>query len=234
MPENNDFTKQIQSYLASLRTAYDQQGQIGKILLPCLSLVVLCSLCAMSVALFRPRGASNVTPLPIPSAFPSDANAATPTPLFNFGPVTFTPFSVPTLPTSTPLPTLTPLPTGTPTLTPLPSTATPLPTQTSIPATVPRGGSVSIVVVNKAEEYVEIQNAGPGPVSLEGWKLVSETGNQACMLHGTLQAAATLRIWARKSTTGFPCGFTMNIWNDNTSDPAVLYNAQGQEVSRVP
>jgi hypothetical protein len=88
------------------------------------------------------------------------------------------------------------------------------------------------VAVNKADEYVEIQNAGPGAVDLNGWKLVSETGNQACTLHGTLGPGEVLRVWARKSTTGYPCGFTFNIWNDNTSDPAVLYNPQGQEVSR--
>ena len=83
-------------------------------------------------------------------------------------------------------------------------------------------------------EYVDLQNVGNAPVDLRGWRLVSETGSQACMLSGILQTNEVLRVWARKGDSGFSCGYSFNIWNDNQSDPAVLYNVQGEEVSRSP
>jgi hypothetical protein len=81
---------------------------------------------------------------------------------------------------------------------------------------------------------VEFQNRTNVAVDLGGWRLVSETGSQACPLRGTLQPNEVLRIWTRRGEPGFDCRFTFNIWNDNTPDPAVLYNSQGEEVSRFP
>jgi hypothetical protein len=93
---------------------------------------------------------------------------------------------------------------------------------------------VVIVIGNKPGEYVEIQNRTSGVVDLRGWRLVSEMGNQSCALRGMLQPDEVLRIWARRGEPGFDCRFGFNIWNDHTPDPAVLYNAQGEEVSRFP
>jgi hypothetical protein len=116
---------------------------------------------------------------------------------------------------------LTPLPTVTPTR--IPPTAT----ATSIP-------SVTIIHVNKTEEYVEIRNRTNAAVNLRGWRLISEVGNQSCALRGTLDPDEVLRIWARRGQPGFDCRLGSNIWDDNSPDPAVLYNAQGEEVSRFP
>jgi hypothetical protein len=121
------------------------------------------------------------------------------------------------------------IPTVTDTLVPT-ETATqapPTPTATS-------GGSVVIVTVDKAAEYVEIQNFTPAEVDLRGWRLVSELGDQSCDLRGTLQPNEVLRIWSRRGNPGFDCRFSGNIWRDNEVDPAVLYNPQGEEVSRYP
>jgi Lamin Tail Domain len=233
-----NITKQINSFLSALKTAYSQQGQIGKILLPGLVLLVFCCLCSVLVSVFRPRNASTIPPSPI--VLPGVGVVATPTALFSFA--SLTPFSVPTLPSSTPLPTLTPPPTGTETPTSvqlLPTvTASSIPTDTAIPTVIPAtatsSGSVLIVAVNKPREYVDIQNISTTPVDLSGWKLVSETGNQSCDLRGTLQPNEVLRIWARRGNPGFDCGFSIYIWKDNQADPAVLYNAQGEEVSRYP
>jgi hypothetical protein len=93
---------------------------------------------------------------------------------------------------------------------------------------------VVIIHVNKLEEYAEIQNLTADPVNLDGWRLVSEVGNQSCRLRGTLQPEEVLRIWARRGNPGLDCRFQNNIWRDNEPDPAVLYNPQGQEVSRFP
>jgi hypothetical protein len=91
-----------------------------------------------------------------------------------------------------------------------------------------------IIAVNKVEEYAEIRNFSQSPVNLRGWRLVSEAGNQSCNLRGTLDPGEVLRIWARRGNPGLNCRFPDEIWRDNAPDPAVLYNAQGEEVSRFP
>jgi hypothetical protein len=53
-------------------------------------------------------------------------------------------------------------------------------------------------------------------------------------LKGILEPKGVLRIWAGKGQSGISCGFKKDIWIDNEPDPAVLYNAYGEEVSRYP
>jgi hypothetical protein len=88
--------------------------------------------------------------------------------------------------------------------------------------------------MDKRAEYVDIENLTSAPINLRGWRLVSEVGNQSCALRGTLEANRVLRIWAQQGDPGFDCRFPNNIWRDNEPDPAVLYNPQGEEVSRFP
>jgi hypothetical protein len=225
-----NITKQINSLLSTLKRTYSQQGQVGKIVLPGLFLLVFCCLCSVLISLFRPQNSSTI--IPSPNALPSEGIVATPTALFNFDFPTFTPF--PTLSPSTAFPTGTALPTGTQTPTQILPTATgtSLPTVTNPPVTVTSGGSVLILTVDKPMEYVDIQNLSNVPVDLSGWRLVSETGDQSCPLRGVLQPNEVLRVWAREGTPGLSCGFSINIWNDNQADPAVLYNPQGEEISR--
>ncbi len=101
------------------------------------------------------------------------------------------------------------------------------------PSLEPSAGQVIILEVNKREEWVDIQNVGDYDVDLAGWILVSERGQQECPLSGTLTAGETLRIWAMQPQgPGLSCGYNSPIWNNSEPDPAVLYNAQGVEVSR--
>ena len=94
-------------------------------------------------------------------------------------------------------------------------------------------GNVIIINVNKNAEYVDLKNNGNGPQDLRGWVLVSERGNQRCVLSGIIQPGEVLRVWAGSSSgSGFKCGFGVNIWNNSENDPAVLYDSQGKEVSR--
>jgi hypothetical protein len=239
MAEN--FSKQLNAILSALKTTYNQQGQTGKILLAFLLLFVFCCLCAIPIGLFSSRTPS--TAIPSPDLFPTSGTQVTPTPLFDFDFPTFTPFPTLTFSVPTTFPTFTPPPTGSPTSTqivPPTATGTPIPiptaTATRIPATATAAsaGLVTIIAVDKPAEYVEIQNRTNAAVDLRGWRLVSETGNQSCALRGTLQPSEVLRIWARRGEPGFDCRFGFNIWNDNSADPAVLYNPQGEEVSRFP
>lgn len=229
-----NIAEQLTSSLSAWKTIYSQQGWIGKILFPGVILLGFCFLCSILISLLSTRNSSNVVPSPI--ILPSVGIGPTPTPLFNFGLATFTPF--PTFPAPSALPTMTSLPTATETATQAvpAATGTPLPTVTNTnpPVTVQPSGSVMIATVNKAMEYVDIQNLSNAPVDLQGWRLVSETGDQSCTLNGVLQPNEILRVWARRGNPGFSCRFAFNIWNDNQSDPAVLYNAQGEEISSFP
>jgi len=124
----------------------------------------------------------------------------------------------------------TPLPTGLPTLSFETPTVVVLPTLSR--ATT--GALVLIIYVDKQLEFVDIQNAGGAPADLRGWALVSETGKQSCPLRGILLSKEVLRIWAGTGQVGISCGFKNLIWLDEVPDPAVLYNAKGEEVSRYP
>jgi hypothetical protein len=227
----------VNSFLSALKSAYDQQGQFGKILFPVLFVLAFCCLCSLLFSLFPRDSPSNA--LPTPDIFPSPGGGPTPTALFDFDFPTLTPFPTSTFFVPTALPTLTPLPTETPTLAPIPPTITltPVPTDTAtlVPptATATNLPSVTIVNLNKVEEFVNIQNVSPAEVDLQGWRLLSETGNQTCELRGTLNPNEVLRIWANRGP-GFDCRFQDDIWLDDEADPAVLFNSQGQEVSRFP
>ncbi len=151
-------------------------------------------------------------------------------------------------PTETPTPTLQPTKTSEPTVWPTETptskpTRTPTPKPTKAPTIVPTatptltsGPRVIILGVNKHNEYVDLKNIGGQPQDLTGWKLVSVKGNQVCELRDVvIQPGGTLRVWTNNPNGGgYNCGFRGNIWNDNEPDPAVLYDAQGVEVSRYP
>jgi hypothetical protein len=236
MTEN--ITNQISAFFSALKTAYDQQGPLGKILLPGLVLLIFCCLCVGLISVLPSRSRDPSTAVPSPSLFPTAGGEFTPTPLFNFNFPTSTPFPTATFFVPSPFPTLTPAPTGTVTLTPLVPTATatllPTNTATQAPPTTVRAVAIRIVDVDKRAEYVDIENLTNQPIALRGWRLVSEVGNQSCALRGTLGPNRVLRIWAQQGNPGFDCRLQDNIWRDFQPDPAVLYNPQGEEVSRFP
>ena len=80
---------------------------------------------------------------------------------------------------------------------------------------------------------MDIQNVSSAAVDLAGWRLVSQTGNQVCNLSGTLGPNIVFRIWANRGP-GFDCRLPNETWMDDEVDSAVLYNAEGEEVSRYP
>ena len=110
------------------------------------------------------------------------------------------------------------------------------PTATPTPSPTPElNPAIQIVAVDKGAEVVDIVNQGEQAQDLQGWTLLSEKGNQACPLSGTIAPGETLRVWALSADSGqggFNCGFDANIWNNGEADPAVLYDLVGREVSR--
>lgn len=111
-------------------------------------------------------------------------------------------------------------------------TSTPEPTESPV---LTSGAIIRIKTVNKEEEFVDLENIGSQPQDLSGWRLISEKGDQACSLSGMIMPGETLRVWAdNPNGGGYNCNFGSQIWNNSESDPAILRDNQGQEVSRYP
>jgi hypothetical protein len=92
-------------------------------------------------------------------------------------------------------------------------------------------------MVEKITEYVYIYNYGDEPQDLEGWILVSDLGEESCELSGVLEPGEGLIIWALaadEQEDGYNCGFENEIWDDDETDTAMLYNADGELVSQYP
>ena len=197
----------------------------AKLALAALGLISLFCLCSFMSSLFTQLGQA-----PLATATYQGADSVVI--------VTWTPaFSIPTssiTPTSSPAPTRTPLPTSLPTRSFETATLVVLPTGINLAT---GRGVLTISGMDKDLEYVDIQNIGYGAVFLSGWTLISEKGEQVCRLSGILQPREVLRVWASTGpvgSKGFSCGFLRRIWSNSELDPAVLYNPDGQEVSRYP
>lgn len=80
---------------------------------------------------------------------------------------------------------------------------------------------VVIANIAKGDETVTLRNVSPDVVSLDGWIMCSIRGNQQHPISGQL---------APNEAKTFP-GPAGNIWNNSSSDPGALYNAQGQLIS---
>lgn len=107
--------------------------------------------------------------------------------------------------------------------------------QGSVPRQVSTS-SVSIANIDLAGEVVTIVNNGPLEVDLTGWKLVSEKGNQIYNFPDgtTIAPDGTLRVLSGPkavSNKGALVWTDSNMWS-NDGDPGVLYDDQGQVVSR--
>jgi hypothetical protein len=85
--------------------------------------------------------------------------------------------------------------------------------------------------VNKEGEFVDLQNLGDTAIDLSNWKLVSELGNQECMLAGIIHPYEIVRIFSGIQQPGLSCGYEKPVWNDTEPDPAVLYDPDGYEVA---
>lgn len=104
------------------------------------------------------------------------------------------------------------------------------------PQPTPSTSKVRISDLNKAEESVKITNDGDTEVNIGGWKLVSETGNQSFTFPKDtfINPGQTIELVSGGNVR--PGEYVMakgNIWNNSSPDPAVLYDAGGNEVHRL-
>jgi competence protein ComEC len=88
----------------------------------------------------------------------------------------------------------------------------------------------------ESDEYVEITNLGTDAVDLTGWVLKDVSGNPSFTFPSyILQPGKSIRVYTNEihdEYGGFSFGSGTAVWNNSNPDTAVLYNAQGQEISR--
>jgi len=89
----------------------------------------------------------------------------------------------------------------------------------------------------ESDEYVEIKNLGSEPVDLEGWVIKDTSDGYPSLTFPAyiLQPGKSIRVYTNEihpEYGGFSFGSGKAVWNNSSPDTAVLYNAQGQEVSR--
>ncbi len=94
-----------------------------------------------------------------------------------------------------------------------------------------------LVYRTESDEYVEITNLGNEPQNLAGWVLkdISEGYPSFTFPSYVLAPGQSIRVYTNEihpEYGGFSFGYGKAIWNNSDPDTAVLYNAQGQEVSR--
>lgn len=89
----------------------------------------------------------------------------------------------------------------------------------------------------ESDEYVEITNLGDAPQDLEGWVLrdISEGYPSFTFPSYILGSGESIRVYTNEyhpEWGGFSFGYSKAVWNNTDPDVAVLYNAEGHEVSR--
>lgn len=98
-------------------------------------------------------------------------------------------------------------------------------------------GNVTIESVDLSGEVVVIRNNDSKDLDLTGWKLVSTEGNQTFYFPSgfILKAGSTVKVTSGRNASDNPPyqlkWTTSYIWNNN-GDTAVLYDANGKELSR--
>lgn len=94
---------------------------------------------------------------------------------------------------------------------------------------------VMISELDKRAEYIVIKNSGIKPVQLKGWKIVSVLGNQSFIFPTfTLKPNSIAKVGDSKRNydTDFHWLDSQGTWNNTKSDPAELYNTNGELVDR--
>lgn len=98
------------------------------------------------------------------------------------------------------------------------------------PQPVSEEARLVIANLDREIEVVDLRNIGGASQDITGWRIFSETGGEECLLRGIIEPGATLRIWSQipeGEEGGYSCGYPEGMWNDETEDAAILYNAQG-------
>lgn len=91
---------------------------------------------------------------------------------------------------------------------------------------------VVISDLDKVGETVTIQNDSSTDINLEGWRILSVRGNQEYILPNYILKANEIVVVTSGAKKGNLTWGSENIWNNSESDPAVLYDKEGNEIFR--
>ncbi len=93
--------------------------------------------------------------------------------------------------------------------------------------------TLKITMVDKHDEEVTIKNVSSSTINLQGYILVSVKGNQTFTFPSyELKPNGTVTVYG-KGGTGELQGWAGNVWNNSSSDPAELYDNNGNLLDRV-
>lgn len=92
--------------------------------------------------------------------------------------------------------------------------------------------SIAISAVDKRAELVTITNTGAAEVDLTGWVLLSVTGNQSYTFPSVVLRPGQSLTVASGGAVGDLIWTAEHVWNNTSSDPAHLYDADGSLISR--
>ncbi len=96
-------------------------------------------------------------------------------------------------------------------------------------------GSVVITALNKKAEYIVIKNTGDNAIDLSGWWILSVKGGQKfTFTKYVLQPGDSVKVGDSKTNADVDFHWLdgRGTWNNSEKDPAELYNAAGELVSR--
>lgn len=110
----------------------------------------------------------------------------------------------------------------------------------AVPDPAPVAGPAVTLAVDRVAETARLENVGPTPVDLSGWRLVSVQGDQSFRFPAgtSLPSAGVLTVVSGDRASNPQAGElawlpVANIWR-NAGDPGELRNAQDVVVSRAP
>jgi hypothetical protein len=93
--------------------------------------------------------------------------------------------------------------------------------------------AITISMLDKSAEYVEITNNSSENIDMTGWYIVSVKGNQTYKFPDgyTLNSGAKIKV-VSNSAIGDLQWTTKNVWNNSDDDDAELYDKNGILISR--
>jgi hypothetical protein len=94
---------------------------------------------------------------------------------------------------------------------------------------------VDIIKLDKKAEIIEIKNTTDSEINLKGWKIVSEKGNQSFVFEEyVLEAGNSVKIGDSNRNENIDLHWMdgKGVWNNTKSDPAILYDANGNVIDR--
>ncbi len=94
---------------------------------------------------------------------------------------------------------------------------------------------ISIMQLDKIQEFIILKNNGDSPINITGWTIVSVRGDQRYTFGTyTLEAQATVAVGdSDKGSVDIHWLEGRGVWNNSDSDPAELYDSSNNLIDRL-